>query len=148
MVSGVSIYILLVVGILLDGHSTYIGLKRNHKERNPFLLGLAPKSVTKTSALMWMVLSILFVGHMVLKTTGVEWYDYRRYELIFLALALAKIIVAIENYSLSFLGNNLGSILRQKPKELLPEPLVDLTITLVIIALPAILLAKMLYGAP
>jgi len=147
MDSGVPIYILLVIGILLDGHSTFIGLKRNYKERNPFLLGLAPRSVIKTTTLMWIVLSILFVGHITLKTAGVDWYDYRHYEMIFLALALAKIIVAVENYALAFLGNNLGSILRRKPKALLPEPLVDVVITLMIIAFPAILLAKMLYGA-
>ena len=146
MVSGVSIYILLVVGILLDGHSTFIGLKRNYKERNPFLLGLSPRRVGKTTVLMWIVLSFLFAGHMALKMAAVEWYDYRHYELIFLALAIAKIIVAVENYSLVFLGNNLGSILRQKPKKIFPEPLVDLAITLVIIALPAIVMARILYG--
>ena len=145
MVSGVSIYILLVVGVLLDGHSTFVGLKRNYKERNPFLLSLSPRSVGKTTVLMWIVLSILFAGHMALKMVGVEWYDYQHYELVFLAVAIAKIIVSIENYSLVFLGNNLGSILRQKPKKHFPEPLVDLVITFVIIALPAIIMAKILY---
>ena len=145
MILGVSIYLLLVLGILLDGHSTFIGLKRSYKERNPFLLELSPRGVRKNTTLIWVVLTALFVGHMALKTAGAEWYEYRRYEQLFFALALAKIIAALENYSLVFFGSNLGTILRRKPKELFPEPLVDIVITLLIIALPAIFMATLLY---
>ena len=146
--ASLSIYLLLVAGILLDGHSTFIGLKRDYKERNPFLLGLSPRGVRKNTILIWAIISALFTGHLALKMTGAEWYGYRSIEQLFLALALAKGIAALENYTLVYFGSNLGSILRRKPKALFPEPLVDIVITLLIIALPAIFLAAMLYGGP
>ena len=142
--SGILIYLLLVSSILLDGHSTFIGLKKRYKERNPFLLGLRPKAVFKTTFIMWAVLSSLFMLHQAAKRWGMGWYTDQNYDRLFLAIAIAKIIIALENYALVFIGTNIGSIMRKKPVKVLPEPLVDVVITLTIAALPAVLVANAL----
>ena len=139
--SGLSVYFLLLAGILLDGHSTYIGLANGYKESNPLLLGLKPKAVGKTTFIMWAALSALFIAHEMAKSLDPVWYADRDYYLIFLALALAKILAALENYALFFFGSNIRSILRLKMVKVFPVSLTDIGLTLLIVGLPAILIA-------
>lgn len=141
--------LLLLAGLFFDAHSTWICLRRGHRETNPLLRRITPSGIWLATARLGLVLLVAFGATMLGARSALLPEHLRQHVVqtgffVLTTVAITKLLAAFENYLLAFTGHNIASILfgglRRKN-----SPWADMIVTLIVVILPAMALTWYLY---
>ncbi len=149
MPSPQTLAVLLLAGLVLDAHSTWLCLRRGHRETNPFLRRITPAGIWRVSARLGALLLIVFGAALLANRTpliepSLRDAIYRTSFFVLTTVSLTKLLAAFENYLLAFTGRNIAGTLfgRLRRKNSLWA---DMFVTFVVVVLPAMTLTWILY---
>ncbi len=143
--------VLMVAGLVLDTHSTWLCLRAGYRETNPLMRRATPTSVLRASARLGALMAAVFLLALALESRP-ELFDGRgealRENLLYLlsVASITKIFAAFENYLLYRYATNIATGIFGRLRRR-GNIAIDMLATLCVVVLPAMALTSALFPA-